>query len=100
MIGCPLVFQIAHDKEQPATVRYGSHLEGGPKVSRKLRINNSSSYGKWTRLIKNIFCRLMFTFGHELNFACKKKPDCVDLSANLSEDGISNFRYQVGLADV
>ena len=43
--GCPLAFQVAHDKDQAAMVRYGSHLEGGPNVPRKLRINNKSPHG-------------------------------------------------------
>jgi len=45
VVGCPLAFQLARRRDTPTTARFGTHLEGGPSVSRILRINNSSSFG-------------------------------------------------------
>nr|CAB3238197.1 deleted in lung and esophageal cancer protein 1 [Phallusia mammillata] len=41
--GCPLSFQVASHEDKDAVVRFGTHLEGGASVARKLRVNNRSS---------------------------------------------------------
>ncbi|CAK8688669.1 unnamed protein product [Clavelina lepadiformis] len=44
VVGSPLTFQVANDNQKAVVVRYGTRLEGGSPVTRKLRINNTSPH--------------------------------------------------------
>lgn len=47
IVGCPLVFQVvAGQQDKTAVVRFGTHINNGPQVQRKMRINNTSPMGK------------------------------------------------------
>uniref|UniRef100_A0A4W5KQY8 Uncharacterized protein n=1 Tax=Hucho hucho TaxID=62062 RepID=A0A4W5KQY8_9TELE len=56
VMGCPLYFQMigpqTDRQNQGPIIRFGTHVSGGDTVSRSLRLNNTSPYGKisahWT----------------------------------------------------